>query len=132
MGEIMRKTLIILIVLFGVFLAIGCVGDKTATPTEDEATETQTVTETQNVTETTGMKEFTPEELAEYDGSNEDGTIYVAYQGQVYDVSSDSKLWRNGDHEGCPAGIDVTGMIEETPHGAEIMNKYPVVGTLKE
>lgn len=132
MGEIMKKILIVLIVLFSVFLATGCVGDKTATPAEDEATETQTVTETQNVTETTGMKEFTLEELAEYDGSNENGTIYVAYQGQVYDVSSDSKLWRNGDHEGCPAGIDVTGMIEKTPHGAKIMNDYPVVGTLKE
>lgn len=132
MGEIMKKTLIILIVLFSIFLATGCAENKSATPTEDGTTETPTVTETQNVTETTGMKEFTLEELAEYDGSNENGTIYVAYQGQVYDVSSDSKLWRNGDHEGCPAGIDVTGMIEETPHGAEIMSKYPVVGTLKE
>ncbi|MDM7918193.1 MAG: cytochrome b5 domain-containing protein [Methanosarcina sp.] len=132
MGEIMKKTLIVLLVLFGVFLATGCVEDKSVTPAEEEAAETPTVTETQNVTGSTGLKEFTLEELAEYNGNNEDGTIYVAYQSQVYDVSSDSKLWRNGDHEGCPAGIDVTGMIENTPHGAEIMNKYPVVGTLKE
>jgi predicted heme/steroid binding protein len=120
----MRKTLIILIVLLGVFLTIGCVGDKGETQTGEE------VTETQNATENTGLKEYTLEELAEYNGDNE--TIYVAYQGKVYDVSSDSYLWKNGDHKGCPAGIDVTGIIEKTPHGAEIMNDYPVVGTLKE
>ena len=130
MGEIMKKILIVLIVLFGVLLAIGCVGDKPVTPSGKEANETPTATETQNVTETTGMKEFTLEELAQYNGSNE--KIYVAYQGLVYDVSSDSNLWKNGDHKGCPAGIDVTGIIEKTPHGAEIMNDYPVVGTLKE
>lgn len=30
MGEILRKEIIILIVLFGVFLAIGCTGNKTS------------------------------------------------------------------------------------------------------
>lgn len=123
-GEIMRKALVILIVLFGIFLAIGCIGDKQVTQTVEGATETQ------NLTENTGLKEYTLEELAAYNGNNE--TIYVAYQGKVYDVSSDSYLWKNGDHKGCPAGIDVTGIIEKTPHGAEIMNDYPVVGTLKE
>jgi predicted heme/steroid binding protein len=124
MGEIMRKALIILIVLFGLFLAIGCVGDKSGTPSEEEATDTQ------NVTETTGMKEFTLEELAKYNGENE--TIYVAYQGNVYDVSSDSNLWKNGNHEGCIAGKDITDEMDRTPHGAEILKNYPVVGTLKE
>ena len=39
----------------------------------------------QNVTEKTEIKEYTLEELAEYNGKN--GKTYVAYQGQVYDVS---------------------------------------------
>ncbi|MCO5383238.1 MAG: hypothetical protein NHB15_15125 [Methanosarcina barkeri] len=38
-GELMRKTLIILIVLFGVFLAIGCTGNKPVTPNETRTPE---------------------------------------------------------------------------------------------
>ncbi len=136
MGKIMRKKLIILIVLFCMFFATGCVGNKLVTP---EKTETQAdadtpngeeATETQNLTEKTEIKEYTLEELAKYDGTNE--TIYVAYQGQVYDVSSDSYLWKDGNHEGCPAGKDITEELDRTPHGAEILKKYPVVGTLEE
>lgn len=137
MGEIMRKTLIILIVLFGLFLSIGCVGnklttpdDEVVTPTEEEATERQNATEIQNVTEKTEIKEYTLEELAKYNSENE--KIYVAYQGKVYDVSSDSYLWKNGNHEGCTAGKDITEEMDRTPHGAEILKNYPVVGTLKE
>ena len=39
------------------------------------------------------MKEYTLEELAEYNGKN--GKMYIAYQGQVYDVSN-SYLWEDG------------------------------------
>lgn len=129
-GEVMRKVLIILVVLFGIFLTMGCEENKLATQAEKANPTEEGASETENVDENTGLKEFTLEELAEYNGNN--GTIYVAYQGKVYDVSSDSYLWKKGDHEGCPAGIDVTGEIEETPHGAEILEKYPVIGTLKE
>jgi predicted heme/steroid binding protein len=136
MGKIMRKKLIILIVLFCMFLATGCVGNKLVTPEkavtqDDPATPTEEEeTETQNATEKTEIKEYTLEELAKYNGTNE--TIYVAYQGQVYDVSSDSDLWKDGNHEGCPAGKDITEELDKTPHGAEILKKYPVVGILKE
>jgi len=47
----MRKALVILIVLLGLFIAIGCVGNKPVTPNE-----TGTPAERQNVTATTGMK----------------------------------------------------------------------------
>ena len=135
MGKIMRQKLIILIVLFCMFLAIGCVGNKTVTPEKavtqaDVATPTgEEATETLNMTEKTEIKEYTLEELAKYNGKN--GTIYVAYQGKVYDVSSDSYLWKDGSHEGCTAGKDITEEMDKTPHGAEILKKYPVVGTLK-
>ena len=146
MGEIVRKALIILIVLFGVFLAIGCAGDKPVTPNEtgtpeqavtpvevvtsigEKATERQTASEMQNVIEKSETKEYTLEELAEYNGKN--GKAYVAYQGQVYNVS-DNDLWKNGSHKGCNAGIDLTGKMDTAPHGAEILKGYPVVGTLK-
>jgi hypothetical protein len=77
LGEIMRKALIIMILLLGLFIAIGCVGNKPVTPNE-----TGTPTERQNVTEITGIKEFTREELANYNGKN--GKTYVACQGKVY------------------------------------------------
>ena len=62
------------------------------------------------------MKEYTLEELTEYNGKN--GKIYVAYQGQVYDVS-DSYLWESGTHQGLhDAGKDLTEEMDEAPHGA--------------
>lgn len=146
MGEIMRKALIILIVLLSIFLTIGCTENKPVTqnetrtpeqavtpveivtPTGEKATERQTATETQNATSKSEMKEFTLKELAEYNGKN--GKAYVAYQGQVYDVT-DENVWKNGTHKGCNAGTDLTGKIDQTPHGAEILKGYPVVGTLK-
>ncbi len=75
------------------------------------------------------MKEYTLEELAEYNGKN--SKIYIAYQGQVYDVS-DSYLWEGGTHQGLhDAGKDLTEEMDEAPHGPETFKDYPVVGTLK-
>lgn len=146
MGEVMRKALIILIVLLSIFLTIGCTENKPVTqnesrtpeqavtpveivtPTGEKAAERQTATEIQNATNKSEMKEFTLKELAEYNGKNE--KAYVAYQGQVYDVT-DENVWKNGTHKGCNAGTDLTGKIDQTPHGAEILKGYPVVGTLK-
>ena len=145
LGEIMRKALIIMIVFFGFFLAIGCVGNKPVTPNEtgtpeqaitpaevvtptgQEATERQTVIEMQNVTEIPKIKEYTLNELAEYNGKN--GKAYVAYQGKVYDVSN-SSLWKGGKHKGHNAGMDLTWQISKAPHGSEILKDFPVVGTL--
>ncbi|HII92136.1 MAG TPA: hypothetical protein HA262_08230 [Methanosarcina sp.] len=142
----MRKALIILVLLFSTFLAIGCSGNEpvvpnetgtpeevvtpteTSTPTGEEAIERQNTTEMQNVTDKSKTKEYTLEELAEYNGKN--GIAYVAYEGQVYNVS-DNDLWKNGSHKGCNAGTDLTGKIDKTPHGAKILKGYPVVGTLK-
>lgn len=131
----MRNKLIILIALLCLFLTIGCTENKqvsseqsitqtdVATPNGEEATASN------NVTENTEMKEYTLDELAKYDGNS--GSIYVAYQGKVYDISSDSYLWKNGNHKGCTAGKDITDEMEKTPHGAELLKNYPVVGTLK-
>ncbi len=142
----MRKALIILIVLLSIFLTIGCTENKPVTqnetrtpeqavtpveivtPTGEKATERQTATEMQNATNKSEMKEFTLKELAEYNGKNR--KAYVAYQGQVYAVT-DENVWKNGTHKGCNAGTDLTGKIDQTPHGAEILKGYPVVGTLK-
>jgi predicted heme/steroid binding protein len=159
-----RKALIILIVLLGVFLAIGCAGNKQVTPNEtgtseqdvtpnevvtqtgekatsiqnetekqnvtasQNITERQNTTATQNATEKSKIKEYTLEELAKYNGKN--GTAYIAYQDKVYNVS-DSNVWKNGSHNGCNAGTDLTGKMDKAPHGDRILKGYPVVGTLK-
>jgi predicted heme/steroid binding protein len=75
------------------------------------------------------MKEYTLEELADYNGKN--GKIYIAYQGQVYDVTN-SYLWEDGVHQGLhDAGQDLTETMDEAPHGPEVFKDSTVVGTLK-
>jgi predicted heme/steroid binding protein len=76
------------------------------------------------------MKEYTLKELEEYNGKN--GTVYIAYQGQIYDVSG-SYLWEGGTHQGIhDSGQDLTEAMDGAPHGPEVFKDYPVVGTLKE
>ncbi len=77
------------------------------------------------------VRKFTRKELVHYDGK--DGNpAYIAYEGKVYDVS-DSFLWKNGDHQTShTAGQDLTGALEEAPHGWELLEGFPVVGILKE
>ncbi len=76
------------------------------------------------------MKEFSPEELSQYNG--QDGKpMYLAHQGSVYDVST-SKLWRNGLHmKRHHAGQDLTNDIQAAPHSQEVLERYPQVGILK-
>jgi predicted heme/steroid binding protein/uncharacterized membrane protein len=76
------------------------------------------------------MKKFGPEELGQFNG--QDGKpVYVVHQGKVYDVSS-SKLWRNGLHmKRHHAGQDLTTDFQAAPHGQEVLERYPQVGTVK-
>lgn len=74
------------------------------------------------------MKEFTAEELAEYDG-HDGRPAYVAYEGVVYDVT-ESAMWGNGDHEGMHvAGHDLTAEHEDAPHDLYVTD-FPEVGKL--
>lgn len=77
------------------------------------------------------MKEFTPEELAQHDGT--DGKpIYIAHKGNVYDVT-ESKMWRGGRHmKRHSAGADLTTDIQAAPHDTDVLKRYPQVGILKE
>jgi predicted heme/steroid binding protein/uncharacterized membrane protein len=76
------------------------------------------------------MKEFDPKELAEYNGEN-DRPVYIVYQDKVYDLSQ-SKLWKGGLHmRRHHAGKNLTTDIQAAPHGPELLNRYPQVGTLK-
>jgi predicted heme/steroid binding protein len=76
------------------------------------------------------MKEFSKEELARYNGKN--GTpAYVAFRGRVYDMSG-SSLWKDGKHQVLhDAGLDLTDAMELAPHGGDILERFPVIGTLQ-
>jgi len=75
------------------------------------------------------MKEFTEEELAQYDGKN-GNLAYVAYKGKVYDVTG-SFLWKNGIHQVLhSAGVDLTDALEQAPHGDNVLRKFSVVGMI--
>ena len=75
------------------------------------------------------MKAFTKKDLAEYDGK--DGKpAYVALNGKVYDVTK-SEQWEDGEHQSLhTAGSDQSNVIGDAPHDSDVINKFPVVGTL--
>ena len=76
------------------------------------------------------MKEFTPDELAKYNGQS-GNPVYIAHDGKVYDVS-ESKLWRNGLHmKRHHAGQELTTDIQAAPHETDVLERYPQVGVLK-
>ncbi len=77
------------------------------------------------------MKEFTSKYLESFNGKKGAST-YTSYQGKVYDVS-ESSLWVDGEHMASHfAGKDLTEEISSAPHGAEVFERFPQVGTLKE
>jgi predicted heme/steroid binding protein len=77
----------------------------------------------------TNMQTFTKDELAKYNGK--DGKpIYNAHKGKIYDVTS-STLWEGGEHQGLHiAGEDMTKDISDAPHEEDVLERFPVIGTL--
>ena len=74
------------------------------------------------------MRIFAKEELGKYDGR--DGIVYVAYNDKVYDISK-SYHWRRGIHQVVHhAGNDLTDVLPKAPHGADVLDKFPIVGEL--
>lgn len=56
----------------------------------------------------------------------------MAYKGKVYNVLG-SFLWENGRHQVLHnAGEDLTDSLEQAPHGMEMLERFLVVGTLRE
>lgn len=78
------------------------------------------------------LKEFADiEEVAAFDGK-EGRPVYVVHQGKVYDLSA-SKLWKGGLHmRRHHAGGDLTVDISAAPHGSEVLERFPVVGRIRE
>ena len=75
------------------------------------------------------MRRFTEEELARYNG-NGGSPAYIAYKGNVYDVTH-SFLWQKGRHQVFhTAGQDLTGSLDQAPHGEDLLDRVPLVGVL--
>jgi 2-oxoglutarate ferredoxin oxidoreductase subunit beta len=75
------------------------------------------------------LKPFSQEELQHCDGSG-GKPIYIAFKGNVHDVSG-SPLFQGEKRMRCHiAGKDLTKDIELAPHGEDLLSKFPVVGRL--
>jgi NAD(P)H-flavin reductase/predicted heme/steroid binding protein len=74
------------------------------------------------------LKVFSNEELALHNGRNS-STIYVAYKGLVYDVTT-SELFKGGKHYFHDTGIDLTLEMDAAPHLDDVMQRFPVVGSV--
>ena len=75
------------------------------------------------------QKQFTIEELAEFDGT-EGKPAYVAVNGIVYDMSVQG-TWGGGTHFGLYAGKDLTAHFQACHDNDTILNMLPKVGVLK-
>lgn len=75
------------------------------------------------------MKKFKPEDMAAFSGKD-GSSVYIAYEGKVYDVSG-SKLWKTGTHMmRHKAGSVLDGQMAAAPHGPEMLERVPQVGEL--
>jgi putative oxidoreductase len=71
-------------------------------------------------------RKFSVEELSNYNGLR-GKPAYIGYKGKVYDVSG---LFKDGEHAGVKAGIDISDSFGKGPHQEDIFDKFPVVGSL--
>jgi predicted heme/steroid binding protein len=72
---------------------------------------------------------MTRQDLAHYDGKA-GAPAFIACFGRIYDVST-SYHWRGGVHwVHHHAGCDLTESLALAPHGAESLERFPVVGAL--
>jgi predicted heme/steroid binding protein len=76
-----------------------------------------------------GQKEFTRQQLSEFDGRG-GRPAYIAYKGGVYEVTG-SFLWMGGRHQALHrAGEDLTEVLDTSPHGKDLLERVPLIGKL--
>jgi predicted heme/steroid binding protein/uncharacterized membrane protein len=76
------------------------------------------------------MKEMEMKDLPPNNGEG-GNPVWVACDGKVFDLST-SPLWAGGSHMGShSAGADLTAEIASAPHGREMLERYPQIGSLR-
>lgn len=83
---------------------------------------------TTTVTTNSSLATYTTATIATYNGSDPDLPIYIAFQGNVYDVTAGKEFYETGAVYNFLAGTDGTPLLESIG-GDIIKRKYPVVGT---
>jgi predicted heme/steroid binding protein len=107
----------------------------TAAPKGD-VTREEPIQEVIEIPETTStitesLPTFTKESLALYDGTDTSLPIYIAYEGNVYDVTEGKRFYEPGGAYHFLAGTDGTTMLR-VAGGSIIKEKYPIVGIYRE
>ncbi len=119
----MRKIIMVLSLSILVIFANAC-----AAPKEENATQDPVMTAKTEAEASSQEIELTIEELAAFNGQNGQ-PAYVAHDGIIYDLSAVSK-WATGEHNGIKAGTDITGVIENAPHGVANLKLAKVIGKI--
>lgn len=77
----------------------------------------------------TNLKSYTPEELANFNGIDPKMPIYLALDGNVYDVSKGKEFYKLGGAYHDLAGKDSSTELHLVG-GDIIKRKYPIIGKL--
>lgn len=70
---------------------------------------------------------YTPEALGKYDGTDPNLPIYLALDGDVYDISRGGDYYRIGGPYHYLAGRDCSDILHVLGEGI-IRGKYPIIG----
>ncbi|MFP4078850.1 MAG: cytochrome b5 domain-containing protein [Candidatus Izemoplasmataceae bacterium] len=120
-----------LLALLTIFVALGALSACGGNDADDDSNGGEGDRErTEESTDDEDLREFTLDELSEYDGK--DGNdAYAAVDGYVYDMT-DSSYWNEGNHQNrVEAGQDLTDEIDmDSPHGREALDNVPKIGIL--
>ena len=77
------------------------------------------------------LRDFTSPQLSEFDGTDPEKPVYLAFEGYVYDVSRGRSFYEPGGPYHELAGGDATELLH-IAGGSIIRKKYPVIGILRE
>ena len=112
---------IVLIVALMSLAFVSC-GKKDASTDEPQATNAENVYADDSTSSEAPSKNFSKEELAKYDGKN-NNAAYISINGIVYDITN-SKEWKESKYKTYQPGKDYTDVEIED----ELLNKLTVVG----
>lgn len=119
-----RKLFLISIILV---MVLGCSTKKTEEPVLSN--EKPKEIEKEKPKEKPVQKEIllSLEELAKYDGQN--NNAYIVVDGVIYDVTN-AKNYQNGEYYGHKVGQDLSAALKKLPDVKEVLESLVVVGRL--
>lgn len=97
-------------------------------PQAETSTDKPAVTKEESVPAPTTLPTYTTTSLAQFNGEDLALPIYIAFDGDVYDVSSGRKFYGPEGTYHFLAGSDGTSLLK-IMGGDIIKKKYPVIGT---